>query len=51
MKPKKNRIYCNACGGVRILFPTKKKADNFIRFNADEIMDETGKAPVRSIYL
>jgi len=50
MKPKKNRIYCNACGGVRILFPTKKKADNFIRFNADEIMDETGKAPVRSYY-
>ena len=50
MKPKKNRFYCNACGGVRILFPTKKKADNFIRFNADEIMDETGKAPVRSYY-
>jgi len=50
MKPKKNRIYCNACGGVRILFPTKKKADNFIRFNADEIMDETGIAPVRSYY-
>lgn len=50
MKPKKNRIYCNACGGVRMLFPTEKKADNFIRFNADEIMDETGKAPVRSYY-
>lgn len=33
-----------------MLFPTEKRADNFIRFNADEIMEETGKAPVRSYY-
>ena len=28
----------------------KKKSDNFIRFNKDEIFEENGKAPVRSYY-
>lgn len=50
MRPKRNRIYCNNCRGIKMLFPTEKKADNFIRFNADEMIKEIGKAPVRSYY-
>ena len=33
-----------------MLFEEKKNADNFIRFNKDEIFEENGKAPVRSYY-
>lgn len=50
MKPKKNRIYCRELGRIKMLFLSEKKAMNFIRFNADEIIEETGKAPVRCYY-
>lgn len=50
MKPNKNRIYCIGCMRHKMLFEEKKKADNFIRFNQDIILEETGKAPVRSYY-
>lgn len=50
MKPTKNRIYCIGCRRHKMLFETKKNADNFIYFNQDVILDETGKAPVRSYY-
>lgn len=50
MKPTKNRIYCKACNGIRMLFETRRKGENFIRFNADEILKETGYAPVRCYY-
>ena len=33
-----------------MLFETKAKADNFIKFNSSEIMEESGKAPIRSYY-
>lgn len=33
-----------------MLFETKDKADKFIKFNADEILEESGRAPVRSYY-
>jgi hypothetical protein len=33
-----------------MLFDTKKKADNFIQFNKEGILEENGKAPVRSYY-
>ena len=33
-----------------MLFETKSKADNFIKFNAGEILEENEKAPVRSYY-
>lgn len=33
-----------------MLFEEKKNADNFIRFNKDEIFEENGIAPVRSYY-
>ena len=39
-----------ACGRPKMLFETKAKADNFIKFNSSEIMEESGKAPIRSYY-
>ncbi|MDO4510378.1 MAG: hypothetical protein Q4B68_00990 [Bacteroidales bacterium] len=50
MKPTKNKNYCMGCHRPKMLFETQKKADNFIRYNAEEIMEETGVAPVRSYY-
>ena len=50
MKPTRNRVYCPDYKGTKMLFATEVKANNFIRFNADEILEETGKAPIRSYY-
>lgn len=50
MKPTKNHTYCPSCRRPKMLFETAKEADAFIRFNAGEILEETGKAPVRSYY-
>lgn len=50
MKPTKNQIFCVACGHPKMLFETKAKADNFIKFNSSEMMEESGKAPIRSYY-
>ena len=36
MKPK-NRVMCPDCGRQKMLFETKEKAMNFIKFNGDEI--------------
>ena len=33
-----------------MLFETQAKADNFIRYNSEGILEENGKAPVRSYY-
>ena len=33
-----------------MFFSTQEKADNFIKFNKEEILDEKGRAPVRSYY-
>lgn len=50
MKPTKNQIFCVACGRPKMLFETKAKADNFIKFNSSEMMEESGNAPIRSYY-
>lgn len=50
MKPTRNRIFCISCRRPKMLFESREKADNFIRFNSDEMVSETGKAPVRSYY-
>ncbi len=50
MKPTKNHVYCPACHKSKIQFDTKQKADSFITFNADEIYETSGHAPVRSYY-
>ena len=49
MKPK-NRIYCQACGRSKLLFETEKKALLFIKFNANEILEENEVAPTRAYY-
>jgi hypothetical protein len=49
MKPK-NRIYCRECGKSKLLFESEKKALNFIKFNGDEILGESGRAPIRAYY-
>ncbi len=50
MKPKNNIIFCHGCHRSKMLFETKSKADNFIKFNKDNILEENGHAPVRSYY-
>lgn len=50
MKPNKSRIYCHDCSRRKILFDSQSKADNFIKFNGEEIEAESGHAPSRSYY-
>lgn len=50
IKPVKNRVFCVDAERAKMLFDTQNKADNFIKFNAEEIKDETGYAPKRSYY-
>ena len=50
MKPQKNRIYCRECNRPKMLFETEKKAENFIKFNAEEIKSTNGRAPVRTYF-
>ena len=50
MKPTKNRVYCIGCRHPKMLFETQAKADNFIKFNRDEIASLSGKVPSRSYY-
>lgn len=50
MKPTRNKVFCQACKHTKILFDSQSKADNFIKFNSEEIIEENGKAPVRSYF-
>ena len=50
MKPTKNRFFCNDCGKIIMLFETEKKAEYFIKFNKDEIEEETGYKPERTYF-
>lgn len=50
MKPTRNHIYCPSCGREKMFFASQAKADAFIRYNSGKILEETGKAPVRSYY-
>lgn len=50
MKPTKNQIFCIGCKHKKMLFESKAKADNFIKFNSEEIESQSGKAPSRSYY-
>lgn len=50
MKPTKNRIYCVGCSKPKILFESRKKALNFIKFNASEIQEENGISPKRAYH-
>lgn len=50
MKPVKNRVYCYDCGRNKMLFESEKKALNFIKFNGDNIEEESGKKPLRAYF-
>lgn len=50
MKPTKNNVHCKDCGRTKMLFETEKKAENFIKFNNEEIEAESGYSPQRSYY-
>ncbi len=50
MRPTKNRVYCYGCQRSKMLFESKTKADNFIAYNSEGMLEENGKAPVRSYY-
>lgn len=50
MKPTKNRFVCRDCGKVKMLFETEKQAHTFIKFNSEDINDETGTKPERSYF-
>ena len=50
MKPSRNQVFCPSCRHNKLLFESKQKADRYIQFNGGKILEETGKAPVRSYY-
>jgi hypothetical protein len=50
MKPRKNIVFCDGSQISKMLFETKAKADKFIMYNSEGILEESGKAPVRSYY-
>ena len=50
MKPTKNRIFCKDCNKLKIFFETENKANLFIKFNANEIEENSGYKPERSYF-
>lgn len=50
MKPIRNRFYCPACNRTKMLFRSEEQAQGFIRWNAEEILEQNGKAPCRAYY-
>lgn len=50
MKPTKNRAFCIGCQKQKMLFDNQSKADNFLKYNAKDILEKNEKAPVRSYY-
>ena len=43
-------VFCLGCQRNKMLFESQSKADNFIKYNSEGILEENGKAPVRSYY-
>jgi hypothetical protein len=50
MKPTKNKVFCNNCDRIKMLFDTEKKAEIFMKFNNEEIESVSGYSPKRSYY-
>ena len=50
MKPTKNRYYCRDIGRTKMLFDTEEQAQNFIKYNNDDILSDSGHAPTRAYY-
>lgn len=49
-KPTRNHTYCPLCKRTKMLFQSESKANNFIRYNAEKVFEETGKKPIRAYY-
>lgn len=43
IKPK-NKVFCRGCNKTKILFATKEKADNFLKFNREYFLEKDGNA-------
>jgi predicted transcriptional regulator len=50
MKPTRSRVFCAQCKKQKILFESEAKAKNFIKYNSEEILEESGVAPTRAYY-
>lgn len=50
MKPTKNRVFCVDCGRAKQLFDSQEKAIRFIEFNSENILEESGRVPVRCYF-
>ena len=50
MKPTKNKVFCLSIRRTKMVFEEERKALNFIKFNRDVILEETGYAPTRAYY-
>ena len=50
MRPSKSRAYCKDAQRFKIFFKTENKAQNFIKFNHAEMIEESGFAPTRCYY-
>ena len=48
MKPRNNRVMCPECFKHKMLFETQKQADNFIKWNGEDI--DTNGGELRSYY-
>jgi len=42
-KPKNNRVWCPECGRPKMLFESESKANNFIKWNGEDIDTNGGK--------
>ena len=40
MRPTKNRVYCYGCQRSKMLFESKAKADNFIAYNSEGMLED-----------
>ena len=49
MKPK-NRVFCPFCGYLKMLFSSEKKANNYLKFNANTVLEENGRKPIRAYF-
>ena len=50
-KPKRrNLIYCPESKQFKLQFDSPESAQNFIKYNADEIMEESGRYPIREYF-
>ena len=50
MKPTKNKVFCVAVQRFKMLFENEKKAENFMKFNNEQIEIESGYSPKRSYF-